>query len=101
MPCTFQRVILVSARAQVWHRVSKEELQPDDPFELHQLLFRATYHAWQPAQQVGPVSVGANSCRPAMLLPPGWLMAVLPWLFACVNTRSCLHRIHRCTVAVQ
>ena len=43
----------VSVHTQVWHRVSKEVLQPDDPFELHQLLFEATYHAWQPAQQVG------------------------------------------------
>ncbi|KAK9822001.1 hypothetical protein WJX81_007477 [Elliptochloris bilobata] len=47
-----------SDSCQVWQRVSKEVLQPDDPFALHQLLYKATYHAWQPTQQ-GP--------------PPAWL----------------------------
>lgn len=63
--------------------MSKEVLQPDDSFELHQMLFRATYDAWQPAQQVGPESVDANSCRNAV--PSGVLMAALPWLSVCVK----------------
>jgi hypothetical protein len=37
---------------QVWHRLSKQVLQPDDPFPLHRLLYQAAYQAWQPAKQV-------------------------------------------------
>jgi len=32
--------------------LSKEVLQPDDPFPLHRLLYQAAYQAWQPAKQV-------------------------------------------------
>ena len=89
----------MSAHAQVWHRVSKEVLQPDDPFELHQLLFRSTYHSWQPAQQVGPVSVHPNSCA-KQAVPSGLLMVVLPCgmrsaLCLC-ETCSCHVRVHCC-----
>ncbi len=43
---------LIYSRVQVWHRLSKEVLQPDDPFPLHRLLYQAAYQAWQPAKQV-------------------------------------------------
>lgn len=42
----------VSLTMQVWHHLSKEVLQPDDPFPLHQLLYQAAYSAWRPADQV-------------------------------------------------
>jgi hypothetical protein len=31
---------------QVWRRISKFVLRPDQPFALHKLLFEATYQGW-------------------------------------------------------
>jgi hypothetical protein len=31
---------------QLWHRISKFVLRPDQPFALHKLLFEATYQGW-------------------------------------------------------
>ncbi|KAI3435948.1 hypothetical protein D9Q98_002006 [Chlorella vulgaris] len=44
--------------AQVWRRISKFVLRPDQPFALHKLLFDATYQGWD-AAVLGP--------------PPAWV----------------------------
>ena len=38
---------------QVWRRVSKEILDPRQPFAMHQMLFRHVYAHWNASMQVG------------------------------------------------
>ena len=37
---------------QVWRRVSKEVLSPQQPFAVHQLLFSHVYARWNAAVEV-------------------------------------------------
>lgn len=41
---------------QVWNRLCKEVLLPDQPFELHQQLYAAAYANWHAAER-GPAPV--------------------------------------------
>jgi hypothetical protein len=41
---------------QAWSYIRREVLRPEQPFELHQQLFEAVYHSWQPDIQ-GPAPV--------------------------------------------